>query len=980
VAEWGIQAAEALDCAHSLGVVHRDVKPANLLVDPAARLWVTDFGLAQVQSDARLTMTGDLVGTLRYMSPEQALAKRKLVDHRTDIYSLGATLYELLTLQPVLGGCDRQELLRQIAFEEPVSPRRLNGAVPAELETIVLKALEKDPVERYATAKELADDLRCFLDGRLIRARRATLWQRARKWAGRHRYLVGSTAAVLALAVMMLAGSIGWVARDRAARQREAEGKVLEALDSAVPRLRHGNPHDPKLVAGVERAEAQLAGDLLGPELRRQVEQLRRDHQMLRKLEQARLQGAGGSMGGMGLDRVGADRLFAQAFAGYGLDVSVLGSQVTADRIRASAIRAPLVAALDAWVYFRVWSNSGNGALLRQVADLADDDRWTRRLRGAARRGDLAAMEGLAAENGALRQPPGSLVLLAIALRQARRWEQVEQLLRRAQRERPADFWINFELALTLYKKKPPDLPEAARFYQAALCLRSQSAIVYCNLGVVLWAQGKWAEAEAAFRNAILLKPTFVQPFTNLGAVLGEQGKLAESEAACRKAIQLNPRSAVPHVNLGLTLMNRGRQAEAEAACRKAVQLAPNYAFAYSVLGQALHEQGRQAEAEAACRKAIQLKPDFADAHDTLGLVLDAQGKLAEAEAAYRKAIALKPNSAEPYANLGAVWGKQGKLAQAEAACRNAIRLKPHFAYAHDNLGRVLRAQGKLAEAEAACRKAIELRPRECTAHNNLGLCLCDQGQLDAAAAEFGEAIRLKKDFALAHCNLGDVLVQKGQFAAALVYLRRGHELGSKNPRWSYPSRDKVRRCVRLLELDRQLPAILSGRQQPADVAERLALAELCQMPCKKRYLAAFRFYKDAFAADLKLKGDQPSPARYNSACAASLAGCGQGEGADKLSAAQRERLRRQALDWLKADLAARRRTLPKEPHQNRSVVLRQLKHWLVDSDFSGVRGDALGKLPAPERRAWRQLWADVATTLAMAEGKTVPPAGSPGR
>src|SRR5262245_44560404 len=162
IAEWGIQAAEAPDCAHQLGIVHRDIKPANLMVDPTGRLWVTDFGLAQVQSDSRLTMTGDLVGTLRYMSPEQALAKRVVIDHRTDIYSVGATLYELLALRPAFARTDRQELLRQIAFEEPRRLRQINKAIPAELETILLKAMEKNPQDRYATAKELADDLRRF--------------------------------------------------------------------------------------------------------------------------------------------------------------------------------------------------------------------------------------------------------------------------------------------------------------------------------------------------------------------------------------------------------------------------------------------------------------------------------------------------------------------------------------------------------------------------------------------------------------------------------------------------------------------------------------------------------------------------------------------------------------------------------------------------------------------------------------------------
>jgi serine/threonine protein kinase/serine phosphatase RsbU (regulator of sigma subunit) len=177
VAQLGLQAAEALEHAHQLGIVHRDIKPGNLLVEgepgvstPRARLWVTDFGLAYCRSQAGLTMTGGLAGTLRYMSPEQALALPVPIDHRTDIYSLGVTLYELLTLEPVFPGRDRQELLRQIAFEEPRPPWRLNPAIPTELETIILKAMEKNPADRYATAQDVADDLERFLKEEPIRA------------------------------------------------------------------------------------------------------------------------------------------------------------------------------------------------------------------------------------------------------------------------------------------------------------------------------------------------------------------------------------------------------------------------------------------------------------------------------------------------------------------------------------------------------------------------------------------------------------------------------------------------------------------------------------------------------------------------------------------------------------------------------------------------------------------------------------------
>jgi serine/threonine protein kinase len=216
VARFGLQAAEALDHAHQLGVVHRDIKPGNLLLDTSGQLWVTDFGLAQFQSDAALTITGDLVGTLRYMSPEQALAQRGLVDHRTDLYSLGATLYELLTLEPAFTGSDRNELLRQIAFDEPRPPRRQNRAVPVDLETIVLKAMAKRVEDRYATAQEMADDLRRFLDQKPIRARRPAPWERAAKWSRRHRTFVGSAVGLLLLLLIGFVVSTVLIAHEQA--------------------------------------------------------------------------------------------------------------------------------------------------------------------------------------------------------------------------------------------------------------------------------------------------------------------------------------------------------------------------------------------------------------------------------------------------------------------------------------------------------------------------------------------------------------------------------------------------------------------------------------------------------------------------------------------------------------------------------------------------------------------------------------------
>ncbi|QDU89477.1 Serine/threonine-protein kinase PknB [Pirellulimonas nuda] len=204
-ARFGIQAAEALQHAHDEGILHRDVKPSNLLLDAKNRIYVTDFGLARIEADAGVTTTGDILGTLRYMAPEQALARKVVVDQRADVYSLGATLYELLALQPVFGDSKRADLLHKIAFEEPRPLRTINGDIPRDLETIVQKTLEKSANDRYQTAQELADDLRRFVNREPIRATPPTPIHRLAKWSRRHLAIIWATCAA---SLLIAAGSL----------------------------------------------------------------------------------------------------------------------------------------------------------------------------------------------------------------------------------------------------------------------------------------------------------------------------------------------------------------------------------------------------------------------------------------------------------------------------------------------------------------------------------------------------------------------------------------------------------------------------------------------------------------------------------------------------------------------------------------------------------------------------------------------------
>jgi hypothetical protein len=178
-----------------------------------------------------------------------------------------------------------------------------------------------------------------------------------------------------------------------------------------------------------------------------------------------------------------------------------------------------------------------------------------------------------------------------------------------------------------------------------------------------------------------------------------------------------------------------------------------------------------------------------------------------------------------------------------------------------------------------------------------------------------------------------------------------------------------LRQAQRLAELDDRLPQCLAGRAQPTDAAERLALAQLCQVH-KQLYAAAARFYAEAFAQQPAAAEEQSAGHRYNAACAAALAGCGQGKDADALDEKERGRLRRQALDWLQRDLRAWQRLQEKQPDKAGPAVGQTLRHWLEDPDFNGVRGAGLARLPETERRDWQQLWADVEKTLEQARGK----------
>ncbi len=227
VAQIGRQAAQALAYAHTRGVVHRDIKPSNLLLDIAGVVWITDFGLAKADDDG-LTATGDLLGTLRYMAPERF---RGVGDARADIYALGLTLYELLTLRPAYTSSDRLKLIEQVKTEEPIRPRTLDRRIPRDLETIILKAIEKEPGSRYQTADAIAEDLRRFLADEPIKARQVSTTERCWRWAKRNPAIAALGAALTTVLVLLTIGSL--LTAGRFANLAEIQGNLAAAERSA---------------------------------------------------------------------------------------------------------------------------------------------------------------------------------------------------------------------------------------------------------------------------------------------------------------------------------------------------------------------------------------------------------------------------------------------------------------------------------------------------------------------------------------------------------------------------------------------------------------------------------------------------------------------------------------------------------------------------------------------------------------------------
>lgn len=725
--------AFALDAAHRQGIVHRDVKPGNILIEAgeSRRAFILDFGVAR-EIRTPVSQTGSIVGTPEFMAPEQIRGDSRRIGPASDVYSLGATLYRLLTGRLPYAGDDIIELVRRMSEEDPVPPRRLRPDLPGEVETILLRAMEKDPVRRYPSARAMAEDLDRFLRGDPILARPPSLTYRLKKKLSKHRRVVLPSSLALALLLALGCRQLvdlwergrrvgeGLAQAERLeaelARQ-ETEAKLMALRDTYLGIL-SDEEENSKARSGLQRTEGRLSRLL--KRKRAEAEKARLREEAARRLEHGRLplEAAYQSLSRKGVSyeeiRPLVDRAreffeqavrtapeYAPAHHLLGRVRALQGWEDQAEACWREAIR------LDPG-FGPAHFHLGRLLLVRSYLEMlgvGPEEREARK--GEARRlAEEAAKEVEAAERAGLENPLQKETARAMVLLLRNR-EAVRPMAREAERKYGRVegleelYWLSgvassptetesFDRAIELHpghvlalfsraaaRSANNDLEGAIEDLTAALRIHPRFAHAYNHRGAMHFLRGEDDAALRDFQAAVSVGPGVWAAFYNRGLVRLKKKDFRAAIEDFTRALEGWPRSAAAHDRRGFARLQLGDAGAAIEDFSAAIRIRPRYALAYSDRGLARHAQGDLAGALEDFQRAMEIEPELAGLRSRRGKLLAQIGNFPAAIEDLRIAVAENPRDAGAFADLATSYARLGKLADAEDAATRALAIEP---------------------------------------------------------------------------------------------------------------------------------------------------------------------------------------------------------------------------------------------------------------------------------------------------------------
>jgi tetratricopeptide (TPR) repeat protein len=682
-----VSIALALEYAHQKGILHRDIKPSNILIDTNGTPKLVDFGLARLQTQESLTVTGEFFGTPSYTSPEQVRAPEK-VDCRSDVYSLAATYYECLTLQPPFKADTVNETLTKVLFTEPTPPRKQCPRLSNDFNVVLLHALEKRPEDRYQTAAEFANDIENVLDFKPIEAKRPSLTQRSYRALRRNQIkVIVCVISFVAIAFGLLLCSVHMQDRDR------------------------------------------TAADALRQKALHQI-QLGKDAEALEYYSQA----------------ISKHSTSVDLYREMGQCYNRLGQYEQAASVyeRAAAIRPTNAAVCNALgqVYERLGAYEKAVDVYRKAAQIDPNDFLAYSLLGAVLEILHRDKEALIACQQAIeinRMYVVPYINMGEIYQRNGQHEEARQAFVKAialEPKHPGSY-----NALGLVYGALGRHEEAIQVLQRAMDLRPDDPTVYSNLGLAYAESGRHGEAVEALRRAVSLAPNDPVNFNGLGIVYGELGRHDEAIQAFEAAIKLEPDNAAHYSGLAEEYLELRRDLDAIRALQRSIQIHPT-CLAYNRLAAALEGMGRDGEAEDAYAQALKLDPNNWLTYSNIAVRRGDAGRLEDAIAAAERAIAIDPNHGLTYANLALYLNRLGRCERAVQVCQRSIAIDAGYSPAYEQLGFALIRLGRRDDALAACQEAVKLDPNSTSALEGLASVYTWLGRYEEAAVACESLIR----------------------------------------------------------------------------------------------------------------------------------------------------------------------------------------------------------------------------------------------